>query len=225
MTLKQYIEKEDWDGMAACFRQMSNSQFRLAEGNARNVLMSLPNDRFWKAYLHLLMYRHQSFLAGILAIGHLARKDELDFCDDNALQLARWLNENHPEAIQKVVRMAVPLLTTESQYDGLLNLFGCASEIFCVSAFLHLDSALAYYMLFKSLKRVEDIVLVRKCIVILVQKHNDLSYNMASILSTYFGVDMPTMTFSLHVEPYELSYLEQSFTNFNHMLNGRRPNL
>ena len=58
-----------------------------------------------------------------------------------------------------------------------------------------------------------------------MKKNNDMAYNMASILKHYFGIDELKATFSLLIEPYELSYIEQNYDNFNHVLKGKRPRL
>ena len=58
-----------------------------------------------------------------------------------------------------------------------------------------------------------------------MKRKDDLSYNMASILRTYFGLSEIQGQLSLKVEEYELSYLESSFEKFRFVLEGRRPNL
>lgn len=225
MTLKQLIEKEDWDGLKKNLDAMTNSQFRMAETNIRTILSSVSNALFWDAYLFLMKYRHQSFITCITSIRHLVKSGELDFSHESARELNVWLQEHSPESVHKIISMAIPLLTSEAQAEGLLHLFNRNADALCVPVLVRQDTPLAYYMMFKALKQADSLELIRKCIVFLVQKHDDLSFNMASILKSYFGIDDINISFSLRVEPYELSHMDQSFANFNHILNGRRPKL
>ena len=59
----------------------------------------------------------------------------------------------------------------------------------------------------------------------IMKKSDDMSFNMASLLRSYFDLHEIKSTFSLQIEPYELSYIEQSYENFEHILKGKRPKL
>ncbi len=225
MTIAQCINKEDWEGLDRMLNRMSNSEFRRTEATVREVLTHVDNDLFWKAYLNLLKYRKQSFLSCVLSIKHLAKNDKLNFDSGSAKAVAEWVEENAPELVQKILRMAIPELTTEAQIEGILRLFDVIDKKECLSILVKEDSSLAYYMLFKLLKNLDDHDVAYRCCIALMKRNNDLSYNMASILRCYFGIDELKATFSLQIEPYELSYIEQNYDNFKHILNGKRPRL
>lgn len=223
MTLKQLIDREDWEGLGRNLETMSNSQFRTAESSIRTLLMSVSNELFWKAYLFLMKYRRQSFITCITSIRHLVRSGELDFDNEHAHELCSWMKENCPEYIPKLMRIAIPLLATEEQMDGLLHCFELSADEQCVAVLMRQDTPLAYYAMFKALRHADNPELVRKCIISLIQRHDDMAFNMASILRGYFGIERINMNFSLRIEPYELNYIDKSFANFNNFLNGRRP--
>lgn len=225
MTISQYINKEDWDGLDRQFNKMSNSEFRRSETIVRETLAHVDNDLFWKAYLHLLQYRRQSFLVCILSIERLARTDEISFSCEAAQALSLWVRQESSESVPKILRMTIPILTTERQIEDLLRLFDVTDEREWIYILVKEDTPLAYYMLFKALRTVDDKNLVYQCCVALMKKNNDMAYNMASILKHYFGIDELKAALSLLIEPYELSYIEQNYDNFNHVLNGKRPRL
>ncbi len=221
------IKKEDWDALNQLFLSMTNAEFRRIEIIMKDqVLPSLSNHDYWKTYLHLLMYRRQAFLACILSIERLAKKNELNFDCEPAKNVFLWLKENSPESVLKVVRMAVPLLTSEPQIVGFFRLFEINDEVDCVAILLKESTSFSYYALFDVLKRVADNRdLLCTAYFLIMKKNDDMSFNMASIIRSYFDLNEIKSTFSLHIEPYELSYIEQSYENFVHVLKGKRPRL
>lgn len=225
MNLSQYIEKGDWDGLIRQLDKMTNSEFRRSEGIVREQMKKLSNNMFWEGYSRLVKYRKQSFLSCILSVGRLVKNDELDFVSEGALELARWTREESPESAAKILKMAIPLLSTENQMTGIRRLFDVADEKEWISILTKEETPLAYYMLFKALQTVENQDETYKCCLNLMRKGNDISYNMASIIKSYFGVDQLKTTFSLQVAPYELSFLDKSYENFEHILTGKRPKL
>jgi hypothetical protein len=67
--------------------------------------------------------------------------------------------------------------------------------------------------------------LLRAACLAIMKKNDDMSFNMASLLRSYFDLNDIKSTFSLQIEPYELSYIEQSYDNFEHILKGKQPKL
>lgn len=223
MTLTQYIQKKDWEGLYSKFTHMTNSEFRRSESIVRNGLAQLEENDFWDAYLHLVMFRRQSFLSCILSIGTLAAKDALKFDGEEASKLAEWILQNSEDSVAKILKMALPLLKTESQIEGMLHLFKVDDEKMWIDILLKEDTPIAYYMLFKAAKKIDDVETEKKICRTAIKKGNDMAFNMASIMKSYFALEDISSTFSLRIEPYELSYLEQSYENFKNVLTGRRP--
>ncbi len=224
-TLRTLIETKDWTGLDNLLARQSNADFRRTEALVRDFVMpNLSNTGFWEAYMHLLMYRRQSFLPCICAVGNLAKTGKLDFDCPQAVELAQWLRQTSPESVVKVVRMAVPLLATDRQILSLFRLFGFTDEKGTVAVLVKETSPHAYYALFETLKQVpDDRQLQRAACLAVMRKSDDLSFNMASILKSYFGLDDIRSTFSLRIEPYELSFIDRSYDNFLRVLNGKRP--
>lgn len=224
-SIHAMIANGDWDSLRSALTKMSNSEFRKTEGQVRShILPLLDNDAFWAAYAQLVMFRRQSFISGILAIGHLARSGKLSLDNDDARGVASWLAENSPESVAKVLRMALPLLQSYEQVEAFLSVFKMESAAQCASVLLQEDAVHTYYALFNLLKQhCDDHTLIYQTCLGLIKKNTDLSFNMASIVRIYFDVKEIKSTFSLSVQPYELSYIDKSYDNFVRVLNGKRP--
>ena len=223
--LYQLILEGKWEMLHSAFALMSRSDFRRAEFYIRTaVLPQLPNDAFWDTLFHLVTYRRQAFLSGVLAIDHLATDHTLNFQTDGAIALARHLQATHPSSITKAASMMMPLMQTEQQAAALLHTFHIKDIQQLVGILLRTDSPLSYYMLFNELRHhADNRALVLSCCRHILRRNNDMAYNMAALLQAYFGLHELRGQFSLHIEPYELSRLERDPQTFYHILNGKRP--
>ncbi len=221
------VEKHDWTALKRLFNRMTNMEFRRTESIMRNdILPNLSNEDFWEALFHLVTYRHQAFLTGILAIEHLVADETLSFDNLWVESLAAFLKEKVPGASQKLMGMAIPLLETEAQINDMFSALGFENERERMAALISVTTPLAYYILFKILKHMaDDRDLVRKCCIFMLKKRDDMSYNMASIMREYFGITDMRSCLSLRIAPYELSFIDSSFENFEYVLTGKRPKL
>ncbi|MBO4451249.1 MAG: hypothetical protein J5770_02405 [Bacteroidaceae bacterium] len=227
MIVETYIKNRDWDGLSHHLGSVSNAEFRRLQTVMREKVMPhLANETFWETYLHLLMFRRQAFLPCVLAAEGLAKAGSLDFDCQEAREVAAWMQASSPESVVKVIRMMVPFLTSVRQIEGLFRLFEWDDERECALVLVKESTPYAYYVLFNVLRRAADNrqLLVAACQAIM-KKNDDMSFNMASLLRSYFDLHEIKSTFSLQIEPYELSYIEQSYENFEHILKGKRPKL
>lgn len=223
MNIAKYVESKDWDAMRQQLSHMSNAEFRRTEGAIRTYMLSLDNAIFWEMWLHLLQHRHQAFLSCILSIRNLAKHDTIDFLCDEARECAAWVKKNIPDNVIKILRMAIPQLQNEQQITDVFRLFDIDEETVWVSILIREDTPLSYYMLFRALQKADDPALSRASFITVIKKNNDMAFNMASIIKTYFGLDDVKSSFSLPVQPYELSHITHSFENFYHFLTGKQP--
>ena len=222
----QFIRTHDWDGMNRMFRSLSNMEFRRMERVMREeVLTGLGNDTFWEALLHIIIYKRAAFLSGVVAIEHLAKDGTLRFDNADVVQLYTHLKETHPQSIVKICNMITPHLKTEPQIEEMFKAFHIDNEITRLSILLKVDAPLSYYLIFKTLKLIEDKVVARKCCMVIIKRHNDMAFNMVSLIKAYFGLDDLPAHFSLNVEQYELSHIDRDFGTFMNILNGKRPKI
>lgn len=222
----QFIRSHDWDGMNKMLDSLSNMEFRRMERVMREeVLIKLENDVFWETLLHIIIYKRTAFISGVVAIEHLADDGTLRFNGKDVEGLYAHLKETHPQSIVKICNMIIPHLRTEQQMGDMFKTFHIDNHITQLSILLKVDSSISYYMIFKALKLIEDKVVARKCCMAIIKRHNDMAFNMVSLIKTYFGLDDLPAHFSLNVEQYELSHIDRDFDTFMNILNGKRPKI
>jgi len=226
-TILSHIRARNWEGLSHLLLSMSNSEYRKAEVTVREKVMTqLPNQLFWEAYLHLLIIRRQSFVTCILSAHHLALHHQLDFNCKEAIELSKWLKANSPETAEKIVKMAVPIMQNIEQLENLFQLFNYNDEQKVAAILVKETTPHAYYVLFNVMRHgADNQKLLHSVCLAMMKKNDDLSFNMASLIRSYFDLNDIKSTFSLQIEPYELSYIEQSFDTFLHVLKGKRPRL
>lgn len=226
MTLKEKIEsvveRKDWERLPTVLAKLTNSEFRRIQPIVREELLPLlTNEEFWEAYCHFLTYRPQAFLSCIHCIGPLAENGTLDFNNEHVVAISNLLDG---EQRQKLTSMALPYLTTEKFVSQLFDAMKIEDADTRIAILIRENTPLTYYLLFNTLKSIPDHHdKCLRCCRFIMRRKDDLSYNMASILRTYFELNEIQGQLSLKVEHYELSYLESSFEKFRFVLEGRRP--
>ena len=225
--LRQFILDENWEQTYTLFQAMSNTEFRRAEEYVRiAILPQLGNESLWTTLLHLVQYRRQAFLSGVLAVRHLVADSTLRFEVPSAQAFFDYLQQQHPESIPKTVNMILPLLDTEPQIESLFHVAHIEKDRSRIALLLKVESPQAYHLLFNTLCHLSDNrKLALDCSRYILKRGNDMASNMVSILQAYFGLHEIRGPFSLHIEPYELSRLERGEQIFYHLLNGKRPQL
>lgn len=228
MTLKEKIEtvvtRKDWAVLPNVFDRLTNSEFRRLQPLVREeIFPKMTNEEFWEAYRHFLSYRPQAFLSCIHCIMHLSENRTLDFNNEHVTAIGEQLG---PEQRQKLASMALPYLNNEKDVVQLFSAMKITEADTRVAILIRESTPLAYYLLFNTLRGMSDQhAKILQCCRFIMRRKDDLSYNMASILRTYFGLSEIQGQLSLKVEEYELSYLETSFEKFRYVLEGRRPQI
>lgn len=223
----QLIEMRDWDTLSRHFSCMSNMEFRRTESFIRErVLPKLDNEGFWETLLHIIQYRRTAFLACAAGVGNIATSGVLSFDSVHAHALADHLAATHPASLAKLVNIMLPLLQTEQQIEALMQCFLPGDYRARAAALLRLDTPLCYYLLFRTLRHAgEDKQLIAACCQFIIKRGSDTAYNMASLLVAYFGITDVKTRFSLHIEPYELSFIDKNYDTFLRVLQGKRPTI
>lgn len=224
-VIERLAREKNWDGLYQLFQRMSNTEFRRTESVIREMVMPrLENDLFWETYHHLLIYRHQAFLPAVTAVKRLAHNGQLSFTCPSAVAFGQYMVQELPDERMKMIRMVIGLLETEEQITGLFSWLEIDQPVQRISSLLPLTTPVAYYIMFQTLRHAEgDRALVLRCCRALMLKSDDLSFNMVAILREYFGLSELKNTLSLRIQPYELSYIDSSYANFEHVLMGKRP--
>lgn len=224
--IMQFINNQDWEGMKRMLSSLSNMEFRRTEQTVRqNVLPYLENDLYWEALLHLIIFKRQAFISGIFACEHLISTGTLNVNNESVSALYKHLKENNPDSLIKMTNMMLPLLQTEQQVNDVFNAFHIDNDITRLSVLLKVESPLFYYIIFKTLKIVDDKIVANKCCKVIMKRNNDMAFNAVSLIKSYFALDELPARFSLTIPEYELNHIDRNYNTFLNILNGKRPKL
>lgn len=224
--LEQLIGTRDWEGLTQMLGNLSNMELRRMERVMREeVLTGLENDLFWETLLHLIIFKRAAFISGVTALTHLAKDGTLDFEVKSVDRLCEHLKATNQESLVKMCNMMVPELKTEAQVMGMFEAFHVESEVTRLAVLLKAEHDLSYYLIFKTLKLIEDKLVARKCCVALMKRQDDRAFNAVCLIKAYFGLDDLPARFSLTIEQYELSHIDRDYNTFIHVLNGKRPRI
>ena len=223
---EQLIGMCDWNGLTQMLGSLSNMELRRMERAMREeVLVGLRNDLFWETLLHIIIFKRAAFISGVTAVTHLVKDGTLDFEVESVGRLYEHLKATHVESLVKICNMMVPELKTEAQVMGMFGAFHVENEVTRLAVLLKAEHDLSYYLIFKTLKLIEDKVIARKCCMALVKRKDDRAFNAVCLIKAYFGLDDLPARFSLTIEQYELSHIDRNYDTFCHVLNGKRPKL
>ena len=224
--LEQLIGTRDWEGLSQMLGSLSNMELRRMERVMREeVLTGLENDLFWETLLHLIIFKRAAFISGVTALTHLAKDGTLDFEVESVGRLCEHLKATNQESLVKMCNMMVPELRTEAQVMGMFEAFHVENEVTRLAVLLKAEHDLSYYLIFKTLKLIEDKLVARKCCVALMKRQDDRAFNAVCLIKAYFGLDDLPARFSLTIEQYELSHIDRDYNTFIHVLNGKRPRI
>lgn len=224
--LEQLIGTRDWEGLTQMLGNLSNMELRRMERVMREeVLTGLENDLFWETLLHLIIFKRAAFISGVTALTHLAKDGTLDFEVESVGRLCEHLKATNQESLVKMCNMMVPELRTEVQVMGMFEAFHVENEVTRLAVLLKAEHDLSYYLIFKTLKLIEDKLVARKCCVALMKRQDDRAFNAVCLIKAYFGLDDLPARFSLTIEQYELSHIDRDYNTFIHVLNGKRPRI
>ena len=222
----QLIGTRDWEGLSQMLGSLSNMELRRMERVMREeVLKELENDLFWETLLHIIIFKRAAFISGVTAVTHLVKDGTLDFEVEGVRRLYEHLKVTNMESLVKICNMMMPELRTEAQVMGMFEAFHVEDEVTRLTVLLKAEHDLSYYLIFKTLKLIEDKVIARKCCVALMKRQDDRAFNAVCLIKAYFGLDDLPARFSLTIEQYELSHIDRDYNTFIHVLNGKRPKL
>lgn len=224
--VSQIVRTHDWEEMVRMLESLSNMELRRMERVMREeVLTELENEAFWDTLLHIIIYKRAAFISGATAVGHLAENGTLDFNARSVRRLYEHLKETDEASIVKLCNIMMPEMQTEEQVMGMWRAFHVEDEMTRLVMLLKVNSILSYYLIFKTLKLIEDKVVARKCCMALIKRQDDRAFNAVCLIKAYFGLDDLPARFSLTIEQYELSHIDRDYETFVHVLDGKRPKL
>lgn len=204
------------DALRAYLDGLSNSAFRTAGYVlGERIMQECDADVFWQLACELVDYNARAFLVTVLK-AFLARRaaGAVGWHDEGFRRFATCVAKGEIDR-KKTLQTLLPHVDAPDDAKLLFRSVGLVDQAEWLPYLLNCSTLPSYYLLLSSLRHVEHRPeYVRRVVVFLVKKGDSLSFNFASLLCSYFGVDDIKSTFSLTLKPYELSRLELSYDAF-----------
>ena len=211
--IRPAVCQEDFDELLELLDSFSNSQFRTAVYMlGEKYALELSADGFWRLFSVLLQRDSKAFLIVMLkALAQRMEKGEASIEDEGFKNLCLIMNEVDR---QKTLQFLLPYLKDEEQVRYLFRCFSMEANEW-IPYLIKVDTLPCAFVLFSSLRYIEHErdYLVRIAYY-LMKRGDGLSFNLASLMKAYFGLEELKGTFSLQLKPFELARLETSYKAF-----------
>lgn len=191
---------------------LRNANFRaaslvLAEGE---LWQGVAN--FWDFAATLVQANNKAYLGTMLKAAVASR----NYLPTNAFAEVCLTDIDRKKVLEGLLHYA----SSPAEASNLLRLFPIEPTSIVESILFRVGSSVCYFALFNLLKQHDDSpAYLRRFGVELIRKGDKRSFNLACIIKEYFGLPELPGTFSLSLQPYELSRLDTSFETFQTIVN------
>ncbi len=205
------------EDLVSWFGTLSHSQFRTAGYVlAEKVLQECPADRFWPIVNALVTWQPRAFLVTMLNAFLARRRSRSDVSvqDDGFLTLAEFLSHNSEDQ-RKTLRVLLPAQDDPELVRHLLRVLGLHDSSQWSHHLLSSPSLPCYFVLFGVLPLLEhDTAQLERLTRYLTHQGDSLSFNFACLIRAWYGLPADGATYSLRLQPYQLSRLVSSYPAF-----------
>ena len=212
--LAPLVMQEEYARLTDVLDSLSHSQFRTAVYMiGERYAPGLPADAFWRLFTTLVKWNPKAFLVVMLkAFSERMGKGTAGIRDDGFSRLCGIMNEVDR---QKTIDFLLPFLTDDEEVRHLFRCLGLQEAGRWIPYLMRVNTLPCAFVLFSSLRYIEHErdYLVRIAYY-LMKRGDGLSFNLASLMKAYFGLDELKGTFSLQLKPFELARLETSYKAF-----------
>lgn len=212
--LAPLVVQEEYARLTDVLDSLSHSQFRTAVYMiGERYAPGLPADAFWRLFTTLVKWNPKAFLVVMLkAFSERMGKGTAGIRDDGFSRLCGIMNEVDR---QKTIDFMLPFLTDDEEVRHLFRCLGLQEAGRWIPYLIRVNTLPCAFVLFSSLRYIEHErdYLVRIAYY-LMKRGDGLSFNLASLMKAYFGLDELKGTFSLQLKPFELARLETSYKAF-----------
>ena len=211
--MKPFVEAADFNGLLELMDSFSNSQFRTAVYMlGERYALEMPEESFWNLFAVLLQKNAKAYLVVMLkSLSGRMSRGEMGIADQRFEALCQQMNEVDR---QKSIAFLLPYLKNDEQVRRLFACFGLEAHEW-IPYLIKVNTLPCAYVLFSSLRYIEherDYLL--RIAYYLMKRGDGLSFNLASLMKAYFGLEELKGTFSLQLKPFELARLETSYKAF-----------
>lgn len=218
--LKQHFEAGDANALNITLNELSAADFRTAGYLLADNLLSSYPQHYWNFFLTIVPTKPKAYLGTFLKASlQLYEQDEKWL---NFTLLRHFANEYAtPIDARKCLEFLLPGMHSIDHVETLLSIFPPASPSSEAVLLVKAGTPICYFILLRRLlssdEKKEDL---RSYCIYLMKKGDSISFNMAVVLRSCFDLGSLPGTFSLKLEPYELSRLCESYEAFEKVLLG-----
>lgn len=208
----------------AYLKSLTNSRFRLvSQFLSEGLLDNIENKDFWNLFAYLFVTDRKAFLGTLLKALSL-RIEKIKSTNSTNGFLSSVIDENILNKIslemteldrKKILLSIIPHLSHPSEIEYIFKVLNIDEASLWIPYLLQVQTQASCYLLLKSLRYVESDreILIKTCH-FLMKKGDTHSFNLASIIRLSYALDEVHGTFSLVLQPYQLSSIEQNFDVF-----------
>ena len=217
-TLEQHllppVQAGDAEALVCLLDSFSRSEQRTAGYMlGEQLLRDCPTDIYWKLTEALVHYDSRAYLITLMKT-LLVRMERgtASIADQPFRRLAATFNDIER---QKVALLLLPAFHQPEEVERLFSILCIAKGREQMVYLVRIDTPACLFLLLRSLRYIEhDRKEVAQIARTLMKRGTGGSFNLASIIKVAFGLDELSGTFSLRLQPYQISRLEQSFEAF-----------
>ena len=218
--LKQHFEAGDANALNKTLNELSAADFRTAGFLLADNLLSSYPQHFWKFFINIVPTKPKAYLGTFLKAALQLYEQEETWINFTMLHVFAQEYASPIDA-RKCLEFLIPGMHTTEHVEELLKIFPPSSAEARAIFLLKAGTPISYFLLLQTLMSADESKeKLRNYCIYLMKKGDSLSFNMAVILRTCFDLESLPGTFSLKLEPYELSRLCESFENFEKVLLG-----
>ena len=177
------------------------------------MLTDVPTELYWQLTSALVRHDSRAYLITLMKTFLVRLSRGTASLSDEAF--GRMAAEFNDVERQKVALLLLPDMQTPKQVEQLFSVLGIAKGREQMVYLVRIDTLPCLFLLLRSLRYIEhDRAEVLQVARQLMKRGTGGSFNLASIVKVAFGLDELSGTFSLRLQPYQISRLEQSYEAF-----------
>lgn len=208
-----YVRQGKSEALRDYLASLRNADFRLAGQilAEKQLWEHLPETNadtmFWHFSAVLVAANNRAYLGTMLkaAIANQNTTPTLEFSTTCTTDIDK----------KKVLEALLPIQKTPAEVNVMLQMFSFDSPAATENLLFKIGTPVCYFVLFNLLKQYEDRHdYLRRICIELIRKGDKYSFNLACIIKEYFGLAELPSTFSLSLQPYELSRLDANYDTF-----------
>ncbi len=216
----------DGEALVAFLDNLSNAQFRTAGYIiGERLLADVSSDTFWDVVIRLILWQPKAFVVTMAkAAAPRLRAGTLSLSDPGFVRLSKALSGgSHELDRRKLLAVWLPVIDDYVTMENLFESLDVRDARRRVEFLVHLESLTAAFVLLRTARYEEHDkdyltgvcrALIRRASGQADPRARSLSFNMASLLRSFFDLPDVRGTFSLATEAYELSRIDTDFDVF-----------